>query len=112
VNIPACFENYNNVYMGKGMMAKVNYMLAVGGGLSGDSPKGFASQCKSCGNCVKVCTQHIDVPARLKEVSKEMESPAMKALFLIFRPVMGVYTGRMRRKAMKQARYKMLKQEH
>ena len=104
VNIPGCFESYNNVHMGGGMQAKVMYMVQQGGGIDGSSPKSFASQCKNCGKCVKVCTQHIDIPAQLKEASKELESPGMKAMFVIARPIMGVYMGHQRRKAMKQSR--------
>jgi predicted aldo/keto reductase-like oxidoreductase len=104
VNIPACFESYNNVHMGDGMAAKAKYMINLGGGLDGKSPKGFASQCKSCNKCVKVCTQHIDIPARLKEVSKELESPGMKAMFFIARPVMSAYMRLERWRAMRKAR--------
>lgn len=104
VNIPGCFETYNNVHMGGGMQAKVMYMVQQGGGIDGSSPKSFASQCKNCGKCVKVCTQHIDIPAQLKEASKELESPGMKAMFIIARPIIGIYMGHQRRKAMKQAR--------
>jgi predicted aldo/keto reductase-like oxidoreductase len=91
VNIPACFEAYNNIYLGNPMMAKVNYLIQVGGGLDGSSPRGFASQCKSCNKCVKVCTQHIDIPAKLKDASRELESPSAKAMFFVMRPGMSAF---------------------
>ncbi|HTY90965.1 MAG TPA: aldo/keto reductase [Methanocella sp.] len=104
VNIPACFEAYNNTALGNPMMARINYMINVGGGLDGSSPKGFASQCKSCGKCVKVCTQHIDIPAQLKDASKAMENPTSKVMFGIMRPVMNFYMNRERKKNLKKAR--------
>lgn len=91
VNIPACFESYNNVYMGNPMQAKVMYLISQGGGFSGEGPKSYASQCKACNKCVKVCTQHIDIPNRLKEASKELESPGMKAMFFVVKPIVGAY---------------------
>jgi predicted aldo/keto reductase-like oxidoreductase len=91
VNIPACFEAYNNISLGNPMMARINYMIAVGGGLDGSGPKGFASQCKSCNKCVKVCTQHIDIPAKLKDAAKTLESPGTKAMFFVMRPGMNAF---------------------
>jgi ketosteroid isomerase-like protein len=78
VNIPACFEQYNNLGLGNPMMAKIMYLTNVGGGLDGSGKKGYASQCKGCNKCVKACTQHIEIPARLKEASKALETPDMK----------------------------------
>jgi len=89
VNIPACFECYNNLNLGNPMMAKINYMMYAGGGIGGSGPKGYASQCKNCKKCVKVCTQHIDIPAELKGVAKAMEGPDMKVMGFVFRPVFG-----------------------
>lgn len=104
VNIPACFEAYNNTSLGNPMMAKVNYMVNVGGGLDGSSPKGFASQCKSCGKCVKVCTQHIDIPTQLKDVKKTLESPGSKALFFVMKPGMSVFMKVSRWRNLRKAR--------
>jgi predicted aldo/keto reductase-like oxidoreductase len=104
VNIPACFEAYNNTALGNPMMSKINYMIAVGGGLDGSSPTGFASRCKSCGKCVKVCTQHIDIPVQLKDAKKTLESPTTKVMFGIMRPVMNFYMNRERNKNLKKAR--------
>ena len=104
VNIPSCFECYNNMSISGPMMAKMMYLMYVGGGTDGAAGKGFASQCKNCGQCVKVCTQHIDVPAELKNVAKAMEGPEMKAIGLVFRPAFGLYMQYDRRKSRRKAR--------
>jgi predicted aldo/keto reductase-like oxidoreductase len=91
VNIPACFEYYNNVGLGSPVEEKMKYVMFVGGGTDGSGRKGYASRCKGCNRCVEVCTQHIDIPAELKKVAKAMEGPETKVLDLVFRPVMSRY---------------------
>ncbi len=59
-----------------------------GGGADGSGRKGYASRCKNCGKCVKVCTQRIDIPAELGKVAKAMESPEMKAMGFVIRPAL------------------------
>lgn len=91
VNIPFCFECYNNLSLGSPMIAKMMYMIYVGGGIDGSGRKGYASQCKSCNKCVEVCTQHIDIPTELKSVAKALEGPDMKVIGFVFRPVFNSY---------------------
>jgi uncharacterized protein len=91
VNIPFCFECYNNLSLGSPMLAKMMYMIYVGGGIDGSNRKGYASQCKSCNKCVEVCTQHIDIPAELKSASKALEGPDMKVIGFVFRPAFSIY---------------------
>ncbi len=91
VNIPYCFECFNNISLGSPMIAKMMYMIYVGEGIDGSGRKGYASQCKNCGKCVKVCTQHIDIPAELKSVAKALEGPDMKVIGFVFRPVFSAY---------------------
>jgi len=77
VDIPGCFEAYNNKYMGGGAVTNnpvIGYILLVGGTLGRREP-GYASQCKECNECVKACPQHIPIPKRLKEVRNELEGP-------------------------------------
>ena len=73
------------------MIAKMMYMMYVGGGIDGSGGKGYASRCKSCNKCVKVCTQHIDIPAELKNAAKALESTDMKLVGFVFRPVFNSY---------------------
>jgi ferredoxin len=63
----------------------------VGGGLDGSGRIGYASRCKNCNKCVKVCTQHIDIPAQLNDAAKALEGPDMKVIGFIFRPVFNSY---------------------
>ncbi len=71
VDIPACFELYNNVSMfGEKFQAKLGYAWNMGGS--------YASQCKDCGKCEKACPQHLPIPRLLKDVSKEFETFLLK----------------------------------
>jgi len=81
VNIPGCFDAYNNKYMEGGASPAtptLAYIIFVGGA-AGEQP-GYASQCEECNECVKVCPQHIPVPKRLKEVTKEFEGYGFKVM--------------------------------
>ena len=103
VNIPYCFECYNNLSLGTPMLAKMMYSMYVGGGTDGSAGKGYASRCRECGKCVQVCTQHIDIPAELKNVAKAMEGPEMKVLDLVFRPFLGMFMQYDRRRSRRKA---------
>jgi len=71
VDIPGCFSLYNaNHLFPRDMSAKFWYIGRHGGLLSRDS---YAGLCTKCGRCVQICPQHIHIPERLDEVSKEME---------------------------------------
>ncbi|MBP2133963.1 putative aldo/keto reductase-like oxidoreductase [Methanomicrobium sp. W14] len=75
VNIPGCFEQYNNISLtGDPENAKFVYAAQQGGVLSVGEPE-YASLCIQCGECVGKCPQHIDIPAVLESVVKEMEGP-------------------------------------
>ncbi len=71
VDIPGCFSLYNAHYLfPHDRSAKFHYIGRHGGLLSNVS---YAGLCRQCGKCVKSCPQHIPVPDRLRDVSKEME---------------------------------------
>jgi predicted aldo/keto reductase-like oxidoreductase len=78
VNIPFCFEDYNNLYMtGDANGTKFHYAVRLSGVLSvGD--REFASQCIQCGECLDKCPQHIDIPAILEVVVEELEGPDLE----------------------------------
>jgi len=71
VDIPGCFSLYNAHHLfPHDRSAKFQYMGRHGGLLSSVS---YAGLCRQCGKCVKICPQHLPIPDRLKEVSKEMD---------------------------------------
>ncbi|WAI01552.1 aldo/keto reductase [Methanogenium organophilum] len=73
VNIPHCFEVYNNKYLsGNPDEAGFLYVVQLSGIITSGEPE-FASQCIQCGKCLDRCPQHIDIPAVLATVVEEME---------------------------------------
>lgn len=71
VNIPLAFSFLNGVKLAtKIQPIWVNYALHMGK-YSG-KPQ-FASQCISCGKCMKHCPQNINIPKELKRVSAKYE---------------------------------------
>ena len=73
VNIPLCFESYNNLALGDNPEGeKFGYAARLGGVIGTGKPQ-FASQCITCGECVDKCPQHIDIPTVLASVVAEFE---------------------------------------
>jgi predicted aldo/keto reductase-like oxidoreductase len=71
VDIPGCFSLYNAHHLfPQDRSAKFHYMGRHGGLLSSVS---YAGLCRQCGKCVKICPQHLPIPDRLREVSREMD---------------------------------------
>ena len=77
VDIPICFELYNNLTAFGLRSAKFDYATRVGGILG---HHGIASKCIGCGACEKACPQHLPIRQALKTVAKEMEGPMLKVL--------------------------------
>jgi hypothetical protein len=78
VNIPLCFEEYNNLYLGDNpSVEKFMYAARVGGAVGLGEPE-FASLCVQCGECREKCPQHIDIPAVLESVVAELEGPDLR----------------------------------
>ena len=75
VDIPACFEMYNNLYMFDGKdRLMVMYAAKLGGILRG-AEKNLASQCVQCGQCLDACPQHLPIPQLLEKVVEDFEGP-------------------------------------
>ena len=70
VDIPSCFEVFNSKYLFGDRGAKLNYAARVGGVMG---ERSSASLCTNCGKCLEHCPQNIQIPDRLKDVSKEFE---------------------------------------
>jgi predicted aldo/keto reductase-like oxidoreductase len=72
VNIPGCFMAYNVSYT-VGMYAGVQqYMTSTG--VDNPAINYAASNCKQCGECEKLCPQHIQIKKSLGKTAKRMES--------------------------------------
>jgi uncharacterized protein len=76
VNIPECFDIYNNLHMfGNVNGAKFTYAISMSGAFTNTEPGGFASQCIECGQCMEKCPQGLEIPTMLKAVAEELEGP-------------------------------------
>ena len=75
VNIPMCFELYNQKYIFNDNQASFVYAMYLGGSTS---KEGYAGLCNGCGKCVKLCPQKLDIPTLLKDVSSDMEGRGFK----------------------------------
>lgn len=74
VNIPECFEIYNNLHMfGNVEGARFTYAVRMSGVFTNTEPGGFASQCIECGQCMEKCPQSLKIPDLLKAVAEELE---------------------------------------
>ena len=73
VNIPHCFEVYNNKYLsGKPEEAGFYYVVQLSGVVTAGETE-FASRCIQCGQCLEKCPQQIDIPTILASVAEELE---------------------------------------
>ncbi|ADC46267.1 oxidoreductase aldo/keto reductase family [Methanobrevibacter ruminantium M1] len=76
VNIPDCFNIYNEKYLfnkkafGPIPGAMVNYYMVVGGITNKQSNAGL---CNHCGRCKRLCPQSLDIPSHLDSVKSEFE---------------------------------------
>lgn len=76
VNIPDCFNVYNEKYLfnkkafGVLSHAMVNYYMVVGGITNKQASAGL---CNHCGRCKRLCPQSIDIPNELDRVKSEFE---------------------------------------
>ena len=56
-------------------------MVYVASGIflfTNSEPRGFASQCIECGQCVEKCPQSLKIPDLLKAVAEELEGPDLE----------------------------------
>jgi len=89
VDIPGCFEIYDNFSLsGNEREAKLMYAAKPGGIIRGDVP-GYASQCVQCGECVEKCPQHLDIPSLLEAVAEKLEGKDHKGWRLIAKKSFG-----------------------
>jgi predicted aldo/keto reductase-like oxidoreductase len=102
VQIPTCFESYNDAFLGTKSMGtpRLRYIVAAGGLFTGTGP-GFASQCSACNKCLSACPQHLAIPTHLKDVARKFEGPGTPFLKFAIGGFLKLDGWRTRRKAIR-----------
>jgi len=78
VNIPECFDVYNDLHMfGNVDGSKFTYAIRMSGVFTNTGPR-FASQCIQCGECMEKCPQNLKIPDLLEAVVDELEGPELE----------------------------------
>jgi predicted aldo/keto reductase-like oxidoreductase len=86
VDIPACFEAYNELHMfGNADGTKFRYAIQSSGTVTGKT--GFASQCIQCGQCMEKCPQALKIPELLEAVVEELEGPELQQRLAMIKKV-------------------------
>ncbi len=84
VNIPLCFNLYNQKYMFDKSQS-FDYLAILGGIFS--CQEAYAGLCTNCGKCIKACPQKLEIPELLNDVSRELEGSGFKYKLKITRTV-------------------------
>jgi hypothetical protein len=84
VDIPRCFNIYNQKYMFNNNPS-FDYIAILGGVFSGQ--EAYAGLCNGCGKCVRACPQNLEIPELLTDVSSELEGRGFKYKLKIARTV-------------------------
>lgn len=75
VDIPRCFNIYNQKYMFH-KTPTFDYLFILGGVFSGQ--EAYAGLCTNCGKCVRACPQKLEIPELLNDVFNELEGRGFK----------------------------------
>lgn len=70
VDIPRCFNLYNQKYMFN-KSPSFDYLGMLGGVFSGQ--EAYAGLCNECKRCTRACPQDLEIPELLNDVSRELE---------------------------------------
>ncbi len=90
VDIPTCFEVFNDLHMfGNSKSAKLSYLTRVGGAMGGEPA--YASLCENCGQCEDACPQHLPIQDLLKDVTEEFEKWWMKPAVWLVKQIFAVH---------------------
>ncbi len=84
VDIPRCFNIYNQKYMFN-KTPTFDYLAILGGVFSGQ--EAYAGLCNGCGKCLKACPQSLEIPELLVDVSSELEGRGFKYKLIMARKV-------------------------
>ena len=86
VNIPICFETYNNAHMfGNKRGPKMQYLVFLAGVLGEPA---IASLCQKCGECEEACPQNLPIQDHLEQVVEEFEGKWLKPTAWIAKRIM------------------------
>lgn len=85
VNIPTCFDAYNQKFIEGRFGAMGKYMMNTGA--TGKNPS-YASLCIHCKQCESHCPQSIPISDKMRDVVKSMEGPIFKMAVSVGRKVM------------------------
>lgn len=88
INIPEAFKNLNNYHIFKKQSAKL-FHISFSGIKTNDGKPHYAGSCIECGECEKKCPQNIEIRRELKRVNKDLETPILRSLAAVLRPVFG-----------------------
>jgi hypothetical protein len=81
VEIPFCFEAYNNLSMfGDKIGSQIKYLLRTNGA--------YASLCQECSECEEICPQHLPISELLKDVAREFEDSRFKPLLAMMKKIL------------------------
>jgi len=84
VEIPLCFEAYNNLGLfGDKIGSRIKYILRTGGTAQGGAA--YASLCQECGECEEACPQNLPIRELLKEVASEFEDSGFETMVSMVR---------------------------
>jgi predicted aldo/keto reductase-like oxidoreductase len=82
INIPSCFAAYNARYVTGYVSGITLYVTSL---VTSQPGKQIGpGSCIECGNCEKLCPQHIAIPQELKTVKKKMEPFFLGAALKIY----------------------------
>jgi predicted aldo/keto reductase-like oxidoreductase len=98
VDIPTCFELYNDMVMfGDVRSARLNYLVRLGGVMSEESS--CASLCTNCQKCIEACPQNLPIPELLQDVAREFEGPRLKLMLWFAKGILAIQKWGVLRKA-------------
>ena len=80
INIPGVFSSYNASYQVDYKTGVMGYFMCAGA--LGESPH-YASDCVTCGKCMRHCPQGIRIPDELKRARKRLEIPGAKTVMKV-----------------------------
>ncbi len=88
VNIPVCLEIFNDLHLYEKVdEAKSMYVIRLCGTITAGEPA-YASLCTRCGQCLKKCPQHLEIPNLLEDAARELEGADLKDRETVIKPLL------------------------